>query len=263
MFVFNTVVIATHRRSGARLLLDALRQSSPDINDAFMSLEQIETNRDATMPLAAFRRQLLGLEGQVLINLHDLPAADNWTGLDERLFVRTILRNSPTIYVHRDGRDVLVSLYFYMKSMSETVRNQSFSRFLRGEVALAGAATSLSRPAYWAQHVDAWLAKDNVLPIAYNDLERDQIATLQRVAAFLNINLHAGLVSQAASSQSDQPGALKKALSRVRLWQPGSASSGHPRQGKSGDWRRVFSKQDRAFFMREAGHTLRRLGYDK
>ena len=257
MFVFNTVVIATHRRSGARLAIDALRHNSPEINSSFMSLEQIETRGDATMPLAAFRRQLLGLEGQVLINAHNLPTAENWRGLDERLFVRTILRNSPTIYVHRDGRDVLVSLYFYMKSMSETVRNQSFARFLRGEAAEDG----MSRPAYWARHVNSWLATDNTLSIAYSDLERDQAAALQRMAGFLNIALNAELQPPPATSQRESSGILREIAGRLGLWQPRRAPSDHPRVGKSGDWRSVFDKQDRDFFMREAGDTLRSLGY--
>lgn len=262
MFVFNTVVIATHRRSGARLLIDALRQNSPDINDSFMALEQIETNRDATMPLAAFRRKLLGLQGQVLINMHDLPAADNWQGLDERLFVGAILRNSPTIYVHRDGRDVLVSLYYYMKSISETVRNQTFQQFLRADVAASGPASGMSRPAYWAYHAECWLGKDKLLAIACRDLERDYPATLRRLASFLDIQLNADLQSVQAMSQAEDRGKLARLIGRLGLGRPSSRSH-HPRVGKSGDWRREFNKRDRDFFMKEAGDALRKLGYEK
>ena len=126
MFVFNTVVVAAHRRSGMRHVIDALRHNSPDICDSFMALEQTEASHGANIPLGQFRRQLLSLEGRVLISLNDLPDATYWRDLDERLFARTILRNSPAIFVHRDGRDVMVSLYYYMRSISETVRNQSF-----------------------------------------------------------------------------------------------------------------------------------------
>lgn len=263
MFVFNTVVIATHRRSGTQGVIDALRRNSPDINESYMSLEQLETNHDASIPLANFRRQLLNLEGQVLINVHDLPSAEDWKGLDERLFVRTILHNSPTIYVHRDGRDVLVSLYYYMKSISETVRNQSFSRFLRGEAALPGTESSMSRPAYWAHHVNSWLAKDNLKSIAYSDLETNYDVTLRRMAAFLNVTLNSRLQPVTAFGQGDSESMLDSVLGKLGGWQRRSAQSDHPRIGKSGDWRRLFDRQDRDFFMREAGGTLRRLGYVK
>lgn len=263
MFVFNTVVIATHRRSGMQWVIDALRRNSPDINATYMALEQIETNDDAAIPLASFRRQLLDLDGNVLINVHELPSADNWTGLDKRLFVRTILRNSPIIYVHRDGRDVLVSLYYYMKSISETVRNQSFSHFLRGEVKQAGFEGGMSRPGYWAHHVNSWLARENLLAVAYRDLETNYDATVRRMAAFLDIQLHPRLQPVNALSQNEGEGKIDAVLGRIGFLLRRTSRSDHPRVGKSGDWRHVFDKDDRKFFLKEAGDTLRKLGYEK
>lgn len=263
MFVFNTVVIATHRRSGNQWAIDALRHNSPDINDSFMALDQIEKDHGASIPLAKFRRQLLNLDGQVLINVHDLPSADNWKSLDERLFVRTILHNSPTIYVHRDGRDVLLSLYYYMKSFSETVRNQSFSRFLRGESALAAADSGMSRPAYWAFHVNAWLARENVLSLAYHDLETNYDATVQRMAGFLGVKLNARLQPVNTLGRRQSENVLDSVLGRLGVAQRLSARGQYRRNGRSGEWRRVFDKQDRAFFIKEAGETLRQLNYEK
>ena len=192
-FVFNTIVIASHRRSGQQWTIDALRHNSPDISDSYMSLEQIDPSHDASIPLATFRRQLLSLNARVLINVQELPTANYWTGLDERLFARTILHNSPTIYVHRDGRDVMVSLYLYMQSFSETVRNQSFSQFLRGDAATYAVDTKLSRPGYWAFHAQTWLEKDKVLTISFRDLETKYEATVQKMAQFLGIALNASL----------------------------------------------------------------------
>lgn len=263
MFVFNTVIIATHRRSGTQWAIDALRRNSPDISDSFMALEQIESDHGAAIPLAKFRHQLLNLDGKVLINVHGLPLEKNWKGLDERQFAGRILRNSPTIYVHRDGRDVLASLYYYMKSISETVRNQSFSRFLRGDSALAGVDSGLSRPAYWAHHVNSWLAKDMVLAISYRDLETDYEATLRRMAAFLEIKLNPQLQPVNSLSQPEATGKLESLLGKLRVWQRRGARSDHPRIGRSGDWQRLFDKRDFEFFMKEAGETLRKLGYAK
>ncbi|MCY3782097.1 MAG: sulfotransferase domain-containing protein [Chloroflexi bacterium] len=262
MFIFNTVVIATHRRSGTQLAIDALRRNSPDISDTYMSLEQIETNHDASIPLVNFRRQLLSLEGQVLINMHDLPTAEHWQGLDERLFVRTILRNSPIIYVHRDGRDVLASLYYYMKSISETVRNQSFSQFLHGVMVVANGGDGMSRPAYWAYHINSWLAKENLLAVAYRDLETDYDATVQRMAAFLNVKLNPRLHPVNALGGPEDDGMIDNVLGRLGVWRRRGGRLDHPRVGKSGDWRRLFDRRDKEFFMKEAGDTLRDLGYE-
>jgi len=260
VFVFNTVVIATHRRSGTQWAIDALRNNSPDINATYMALEQMEAGHDAAIPLAKFRRQLLNHEGKVLINVHDLPSAESWSGLDERLFARTILNNSPTIYVHRDGRDVMVSLYYYMQSFSETVRNQSFARFLRGESALAGVDSGFSRPGFWAHHVKSWLEKDNLLAVSYNDIETNYEATLRRMADFLNVSLNQRFEPVSALGRQDDESKIDSMLGRLGV-RPRRGD--RPRIGRSGDWRQHFDKRDRAFFMKEAGDMMRRLGYEK
>ena len=260
MFVFNTVVIATHRRSGTQWAIDALRNNSPDVSDTYMALEQMEAGHDAAIPLATFRRQLLNLEGKVLINVHDLPNAESWSGLDERLFARTILKNSPTIYVHRDGRDVMVSLYYYMQSFSETVRNQSFARFLRAESALAGLDSGFSRPGFWAHHVESWLNKDNLLAVSYSDIETNYAATVRRMAEFLEVSLRPALQPVSALGRQDDESKIEGMLGRLGLR---LRRGERPRIGRSGDWRSLFDKRDREFFMEEAGDMMRRLGYEK
>ena len=261
MFFANTIVIATHRRSGMQWAIDALRNNSPDINDSYMSLEQMDADHDAAIPLAKFRRQLLYMDGRVLINVHDLPSADAWKGLDERLFARTVLQHSPTIYVHRDGRDVLVSMYYYMQSFSETVRNQSFAQFLRGESSHDGADSSLSRPGYWANHVQSWLRKDNLLAIAYSDLENRYEATVQKMAAFLDVQLHKTLRPLSPPGAQDSEPLIESMLGRLGVRRRRGGPADQARVGNTGDWRKLFDKRDREFFMKEAGETLRLLGY--
>ncbi len=261
MFFANTIVVAGHRRSGMQWAIDALRYNSPDINDAYMSLEQMDAEHDAAIPLARFRRQLFNMEGRVLINVHDLPAADSWAGLDERQFARTVLQHSPAIYLHRDGRDVMVSLYYYMQSFSETARNQSFAEFLRGESAPAGDAPALSRPGYWARHVQSWLKKDSLLPIAYDSLEAEYEATLRKMAAFLGVDLRPSFRPLMRPGPPESEATLGAVLGRLRARPWRGATADQARMGKSGGWRKHFNRRDREFFMREAGDAMKRLGY--
>ncbi|MYD10186.1 MAG: sulfotransferase domain-containing protein [Chloroflexi bacterium] len=263
MFVFNTVVIATHRRAGTQWAIDALRNNSPEISDTYMALEQMEGGRDAVVPLAVFRRQLLNLDGKVLINVHNLPTAEAWSGRDEWQFARTILKNSPTIYVHRDGRDVMVSLYYYMQSFSETVRNQSFADFLRGESTMAGADSGFSRPGFWAHHAKSWLGQENLLAVPYTEIETNYEATVRRMADFLNVALYPNLQPVSALGRQEGDGMIDAMLGRLGV--PRGRGTGPHRQriGRRGDWRRVFDRRDRDFFMKEAGDMMRRLGYEK
>lgn len=261
MFFANTIVIASHRRSGMQWTIDALRNNSPDINDSYMSLEQIEADHDAAVPLSKFRRQLLNSDGRVLISMHDLPAADSWKGLDERLFVRAVLQHSPTIYVHRDGRDVMVSLYYYMQSFSETVRNQTFAQFLRSEAALDGEDSAYSRPGYWAYHVESWLQKDSLLAVSYGELETNYEATVRKLAAFLQVNLDDRLRPLTTPGPQNSEPMIDNVLGRLGVRRRRGAFPDQARLGKSGDWRKLFDRRDRDFFAREAGDALQRLGY--
>ena len=261
MFFANTIVIASHRRSGMQWTIDALRNNSPDINDSYMALEQMEADHDAAIPLSRFRRQLLNMEGRVLINVYDLPSANSWKGLDERLFARTVLHNSPTIYVHRDGRDVMVSLYYYRQSFSETVRNQSFAQFLRGETALDGVDSGFSRPGYWAFHVQSWLERANVLAISYGDLETRYEATVQKMASFLQVGLNDSLQPLSLPGPQDGRPLIGNVLGRLGVGRRSGSYPVQPRVGRSGDWRNLFDKRDRDFFMVEAGTMMRKLGY--
>ena len=160
----KTIVIATHRRSGTHWTIDALRNNSSDVSDTFMTLERVSSDHETPTPLPEFRRQLKVLDGRVLVKVHDLPVATFWKREEERAFARSVLRESPAIYVHRDGRDVMVSLYYYMQSFDEDVKKQSFSEFLRSESKLDGVDTGMSRPAYWAHHARTWLQQPNLLP---------------------------------------------------------------------------------------------------
>ena len=261
MFFANTIVIASHRRSGMQWTIDALRNNSPDISDSYMSLEHLEADHDAAIPLPKFRRQLLNMDGRVLINLHDLPSADSWNGLDERLFVRAVLQHSPTIYVHRDGRDVMVSLYYYMQSFSETVRNQSFAQFLRAEAALDGEEFALSRPGYWAHHVHSWLQKDNLLAVSYSQLETNYEATVRKLTAFLQVNLNDCLRPLTTPGPQESEPFLDNVLGRLGVRRRPGAYPDQARLGKSGDWRKLFDKRDHDFFVGEAGEAMQRLGY--
>ena len=261
MTATKTIVIATHRRSGTHWTIDALRSNSPEICDAFLTLERIEASHDAPIPLDDFRMRLESLEGRVIVKVHDLPAATYWKGEAERKFAGAVLGNSPIIYVHRDGRDVMVSLYYYMQSFNEVVKGQSFSAFLRGEASLDGVATGLSRPAYWGHHAAAWLGQPDLLAVSYRALESDYEATLRQMAAFLKVGLNRSLRAIQLPGTQKKPTYYERIKWKLGIRPKQLSSAVQPRRGKSGDWRVHFNEHDLAFFMSEAGEMMGRLGY--
>lgn len=257
----KTIVIATHRRSGTHWTIDALRNNSPDINSKFLTLEQIEPTHHQPIPLDEFQATLDGLDGRVLIKVHDLPSATYWQSKPEQSFAQTIIQNSPTIYIHRDGRDVMVSLYHYMKQFRDDFRDLSFSDFLRMNHELDG-KTKMSRPAYWAHHVETWLAQPNVLEASYQSMETDYENTVQRMADFLQIQLTYPLQSVNVHQAQLNRNPMNRLLSKVGFKRHKVSSAVSPRKGKSGDWRTHFSEDDLDFFTGELDGFLHQLGYE-
>ena len=257
----KTIVIATHRRSGTHWTIDALRSNSPDVSDTFMTLERVSSDHETPTPLPEFRRQLKVLDGRVLVKLHDLPVATFWKRDEERAFALSMLRESPAIYVHRDGRDVMVSLYYYMQSFDEDVKKQSFSEFIRSESTLDGVDTGMSRPAYWAHHAHIWLQQPNLLPLSYAALESDYEKSVRQMAEFLGIRLQRSVRPIDLPGKSGKPSLIGRVLWKLGFRQKRLSSAVQPRRGSSGDWRNQFGNDDLDFFMAEAGEQMRRLGY--
>ena len=257
----KTIVIATHRRSGTHWTIDALRNNSPDICADFLTLERVSTRHDTALPLSKFRQQLDALDRRVLIKVHDLPSAGYFHGEAERDFARELMSNSPIVYVHRDGRDVMVSLYYYLRTFSDVVRGQSFAEFLRSESTVDGIANGMSRPAFWAHHAGAWLHEPNLLPISYAVLETDYKDTLREMADFLGVRLRRSLQAITLPGEQASPSLLEKARWKLGLRRSRLSSAVQPRRGSSGDWRNHFDEKDLTFFMSEAGNMLRKLKY--
>lgn len=257
----KTIVIATHRRSGTHWTIDALRNNSPEVCQEFLTLERISTGHDSPVSLSVFRQQLNALDGRVLIKVHDLPSADNFQGEAERNFAQQLMSKSPVIYVHRDGRDVMVSLYYYLRSFSDAARDQSFAEFLRAKSALDGVATGMSRPAYWAHHAHTWMRDSGVQPISYSALESNYAQTVRDMAEFLRVGLRRSLQAIDLPEDHASPSLLERARWKLGLRQKRLSSAVQPRRGASGDWRNHFDEKDLAFFMSEAGEMLRQLGY--
>ncbi|MDE2857455.1 MAG: sulfotransferase domain-containing protein [Chloroflexota bacterium] len=256
----KTIVVATHRRSGTHWTIDALRNNSPDVSETFLTLERASSHHDSPIPLSEFRRQLKTLDGRVLVKVHDLPAATFWKRDEERAFALSVLRESPVIYVHRDGRDVMVSLYYYMQSFDEEVKKQSFSDFIRSESRLDGFDSGMSRPAYWAHHARVWLQQPNVLLVSYAGLENCYETSVREMAAFLGISARRSLRAIDLPGKTSKPSLVGRALWKLGLRQQRLSSAVQPRRGSSGDWRNHFDDDDLAFFMAEAGEQMRQLG---
>lgn len=157
------------------------------------------------------------------------------------------------IYICRDGRDVMVSYYHYLKGFGRDVKD--FSYFLR----------EYSKwPGSWVDHVEAALntrkdAPDNILIVRFEDLKEDAVRELRRMAEFAGIKVsNQDLIRAVEHCQLSNLRALEE---RKTPTSREDATNEFFRSGKTKQWESVFTEEDLEFFYEDAGNVLSKLSY--
>ena len=160
----DDLFLASYARSGTTWLQMILYQLTTDGN---MDFEHI------TLPIPYFERAL----GQGR-DLNRLPSPR----IFKTHFRYRKLPKGPykRIYVARNGKDVLVSCYYFFRAHSpfKGTFDEFFQKFMAGNVPSGS----------WFRHVAEWsahAADPNVLFLRYEDLVNDFERTLGRIVAFL------------------------------------------------------------------------------
>lgn len=187
----------------------------------------------------------------------------------------------PAVYVMRDGRDAMLSLYYYHLRLREvtppsrahidaffadvlgpdadlddvrgnlpafiaSLRDKPFGGILR--------ARGNRRYLPWPEHVRDWVRQPEVLALRYEDLIVDTPAQLARISEHLGLGLAPETLSDIAARHS-----FKARTGR----EPGTEDPrGHVRKGIAGDWKNHYTRAAGEAFQSFAGEALVELGYE-
>lgn len=255
----NNILVITHPRSGTHWALDAIRHNSRGISSTFLELDPL-LRRDSSA-VERFYSALDSTEQTLLIKAHVVPTLEPFRVRDDlSKLVDWLLGVSRILYVYRDGRDVMVSLYYYSMRTQPDVREMSFSEFLRSANSL-DVISHLSRVQYWCRHVEGWLDRQ-VHTATYESFHSDYEGAVRRLAGDLNLQIRPRL--RRIDLPSERRNVLtypRKAVERFITRSKGKSSAANPRKGIVGDWKAHFSQEDLAFFLEHAGDLMHRLGY--
>lgn len=293
------LLVATHPRSGTHFCINSLCLNVRDVSfelvrGQYPTLERLLLDHDEAYSREFESYVQGGTGGTRIVKTHLRPseiraALESGGFLNERdrEIVRNIMNRARCVCVHRDGRDVMVSWYHYMvqfggglpSDLPPRIRVLDFAEFLRMPNKYYPPIRGFqpedeTRPRYWAAHTDEWLARDAVVPFAFEGLREDIGKAIRELSAALGWSgrvletIHAPPLWRRAGG-----GFLGRALYAIRKRAHGAyhrtfrgvctfpPSSAFLRKGEVGDWRAHFSEADIEFFMREAGPTMKRLGY--
>jgi len=176
-----------------------------------------------------------------------------------------LFADAKIIYVVRDGRDVMVSLYHYMSRYNAEVREKSFAEFVR-MVNNADCGTypgALDRVEYWAYHVGSWISRPGTLVVRYEDFHQQYGNVVNGIASFVGCDRRKRLRNTVRSAPV--PFVRFLGLLRLRIpfampWSMKSTAVSY-RSGRIGDWRAHFTTKDLEYFTQRAGSIMDELGY--
>lgn len=163
-------------------------------------------------------------------------------------------RIKKAIYLVRDGRDVIVSYWFFCNQRDQT--NIPLDEFIR--------LSSLKNHSYgsWRKHVLEWINAplENKIILRYEDIINDPEKSLLDVLNFCEICIPSKQISDAvnkASFKKMQEMELNKGFNLEQY-----KNINFVRNGKIGDWKQYFTNKECELFIKYHGDLISSLGYD-
>ncbi len=167
------------------------------------------------------------------------------------------------IYVLRDGRDALVSIYWRVsprqrrapsRFAKEANTGDSIAAFVEWQLT---ARKPFSSPVNWAKHVRSYfeVKNPNVVLVRYEDLLRDGETTLAKAMAEL-------------TGEEADLGRVRDAIKKFSFERQTGRPAGVEdrsawfRKGQAGDWVNLFTREAAEIFDRYCGDTLIAAGYE-
>ncbi len=176
-------------------------------------------------------------------------------------------RLRPVVFVVRDGRDCMVSFYFFHKLMHDAGESTAFRTLYPPGTDLNDVRSNLPRfiehifrrptgaRSTWPEYNRAWRDRPGVVYARYEPLRADPAAELARICRELGSPAPAESVTAAVERWS---------MPRLTGREPGQEDRGSfIRKGVSGDWVARFNAESRAIFADLAGDALVELGYER
>lgn len=181
-----------------------------------------------------------------------------------------------TVVLFRDGRDVMVSLYYHSLFVNE-FQNASLVRIMRGRLRFDHFEdirtnllafmkfvidTPLSPRFSWVDFVHAWTGRPEVVQTSYESLRADTAGELARIVE----EVAGRQISEDSAKAIVEAHSMANMRKRKEELNPGlktdqKAEVSFIRQGSVGGWSKHFSDEALEWFEARAGTALDKLGY--
>ncbi len=164
------------------------------------------------------------------------------------------------VYILRDGRDVAVSYFFYLKKFNILPDNITFSDYL--DSFIGGKLDSFGG---WGEHVAGWLdGAESLLLIRYEDLHSNAANVLESVVRYCGLEYDEKKIidSVSACSLSELRQIEIKQFNDIKILSTSDPATYFFRKGVVGEWRNHFNENDEEKFFSAFSKTMTSVKYE-
>lgn len=240
----DDVLLVSYPKSGSTWLRFVVCQTLVDREVDFDSIPRVSP------PLGAHRYGPSIAAGGRLIKSHEPKS-------------RLTRPPSKVLYLARDGRDVAVSMYFFLQRRGafQGAFPEFLDAFLEGKTDNYGS---------WQRHVLSWLgtgdgSAERRSLLTYEDMLREGAPAISSAFSQIGVELDVARLDRAMINNSMQAMRIKEerstSLSKSQGDTRDSRSVPFVRSGRSGGWEKHFTSALHDQFMTSAGTAMQRLGY--
>lgn len=249
--MYPTILVLSHRRSGTHLTIDTLINNLAEFEHRnggdYFTIDHVFNKNKFSDDTEILKTLDNVVSSPNVIKSHSIYDVQRYFSSCSDIVKKRVLEifeNSHKVYVYRDGRDVMVSLYHYQKSFNEKTKNQTFSEFLRdpcGYDKHCHGNKTYSKPQFWAEHVDHWIQQSDIQIVKYDEFIEDSSVVLDKVSTAFNFELVDQLVD--LTMQKNNGKIVKNNARAIN-----KRTSVSFRGGRIGDWEETFSESDLDYF---------------
>jgi hypothetical protein len=193
----SNVLIVSHRRSGTHLLIDAIINNFSSFSNSkrpYRSLDFLEKNFLDQNLFAKLRKDLLDRDPVLFKSHSHQDFSEFYNNLNKFPWMKELFLNSKIIYVFREPKNVLLSLFHHLRKQ-ESYITDNFSLFIRQlnhyhSLSYIGEKTYVE---YWNFHCTSWI-NEKILFVSFEQMLKNYVSTLKSVETYIQSELDKNII---------------------------------------------------------------------